>query len=123
MLFNSIALLITSVTLAIHPVPDLKRPVLTIAIGQIESGLNSRAVGGCGERGSWQVLPRVWGHVPTGLTRQARQHELILDRLIEENDGNICTAIMRYNSYKNKAAGRRYLTKVRKRAFEYHFIV
>jgi len=123
MFFNSIALLLTSITLAAHPVENLKRPLLTIPIGQIESELDSKARGRCGEKGAWQVIERWHGKVPRGLSRQARQHERILDGLIAEHKGDICTAVMRYNSYKNKKAGRAYLAKVRKRVFEYYFIV
>lgn len=123
-MIGTIAFLLLSVSVVTYqPVDNLKRPGLTIPIGQVESQLNPRARGRAGEKGAWQVIERWHGKVPKGLKRQARQHEQIMDGLIEENNGNINIAVMRYNSYKNHAAGRIYLAKVRKRAIEYYFIV
>ena len=121
-MIESIAFLLISTSIQAFPAESLKRPLLTIPQGQIESRLNPKAKGKAGERGAWQVLQREWGKVPRGLKAQAKQHEQIMDALIKENHGNISKAVMRYNSYKNIKAGYRYLAKVRKRAIEYYFI-
>lgn len=118
---DTITVLLLATTLA-APVHGLKRPALTIPQGQVESRLNPKAAGKAGEQGAWQVLPADWGKVPRTLQGQGLQHEQIMDELIQENKGDISKAIMSYNSRRNKAAGKRYLAKVRLRAFEYHFI-
>ena len=101
----------------LHTTPEpLKRPVLTEAIGRVESGMNPRARGKHGERGAWQVTPRIWGKVPHSLTDQARQHERILDELIHACGERVGQAIERYNG--SGPAARRYAGRVRRIAIQ-----
>jgi hypothetical protein len=101
----------------IHPGPPapLKRPVLTEAIGRVESGMCCTARGKHGERGAWQVQPKLWGKVPRGLAAQARQHERILDELLRECGGSVSKAVERYNG--TGPAARQYAGRVRRMAF------
>jgi hypothetical protein len=101
----------------IHPGPPtpLKRPILTEAIGRVESGMCCTARGKHGERGAWQVQGRIWGRVPRGLEAQARQHERILDELLKASGGSVSKAVERYNGA--GPAARRYVVRVRRMAF------
>lgn len=109
--------IILSLVMNITATP-LERPLVTIAQGQIESGLNPKAVGASGEKGAYQVLEKYWGKVPRTLEAQARQAESILNSLISENNGSHFEALIKYNSYKNRKKGIVYACKVRKRALE-----
>lgn len=92
----------------------LKRPALTLAVGRVESGLQPAARGKHGERGAWQIQPRLWGKVPRGLHAQALQHEGVLDQLLKECGGRMEQAVSRYNG--TGAAARRYVGRVRREA-------
>ena len=95
---------------------ELKRPVLTKAIGVIESGLNPFARGKHHERGAYQVIERHWGKVPRQLHEQGLQHERILEELLKASGGNVENAVRRYNGRGQKAA--RYARRVRREAIQ-----
>lgn len=97
---------------------ELQRHSLTMAQGIIESNLNPKAKGSCGERGAWQVLEKEWGKVPKTLVGQARQAEKILNTLLVENKNNLFESLIKYNSFKNRAKGKKYAIKVCKKALE-----
>ena len=75
----------------------LSNPTLTMAIGTVESGLNTLAVGSMNEQGAFQVRESIWGKVPHTFIAQARHNESIVNTLIKENKGCVNKAIQRYN--------------------------
>jgi hypothetical protein len=85
-------------------------PQVSMAIGHVESGLKTTAVGRAGERGAFQVMSRHWGRVPKTLRGQMLQHNRILCELNRECGGDLPRAIARYNGKGRKA--RRYLGRV-----------
>lgn len=95
------------------PAP-LQRPILTEAIGRVESGMQPGARGKHGERGAFQIQARYWGKVPAELHAQALQHEWVLDELLRECGGRVEQAVERYNG--RGAAARRYVGRVRREA-------
>ena len=77
---------------------SLKRPRLAAAQAVVESNGNPKAIGKAGEKGTWQILEREWGVVPTDLRLQADQYEKIMESLIAEQRGRLREALSRYNS-------------------------
>ena len=86
---------------------------MKIAKGNVESNLNSLAVGDSGKsKGAFQVQARHWGKVPEGFLAQARQCE----RIREGFGGDTWTAVRKYNG-KGKQA-KEYEWKVKKQAIQ-----
>ena len=91
-----------------------KNPKLMAAVAIVESNGTPHAVGRSGERGAWQVIPKVWGSVPKSADGQARQAERILDELVAASPrGSLLQGLSAYNtgSYNSKV-GRQYALKV-----------
>lgn len=84
-------------------------PQISTAIGHVESGMKTTAVGRAGERGAFQVMPRHWGRVPKTLRGQMAQHNRVLCELVREHC-SLPLAVERYNGKGCKA--RRYLSRV-----------
>lgn len=80
-------------------------PQVSLSIGHIESGMCASAVGRCGERGAFQVIPKHWGRVPKTLRRQMDQHNRVLVDLHRECGGDLLAAVVRYNGRGKKARG------------------
>lgn len=110
------SLITTMLLTTIMNIQPIDRPHLTIAIGLTESGMNKYAQGRAGERGAYQVIPRIHGAVPKDLMGQTAQHERIMESLIREKKGRVDKAIIAYNGAGPKA--RQYLVKVRKKVWE-----
>ena len=93
-----------------------KDPKLMAAVAIVESNGTPHAVGRSGERGAWQVIPKVWGSVPKSADGQARQAERILDELVAASPRrSLRCALARYNGGdKPKAVSYRYADKVLK---------
>ena len=93
-----------------------KNPKLMAAVAIVESNGTPHAVGRSGERGAWQVIPKVWGSVPKSADGQARQAERILDELVAASPRrSLRCALARYNGGdKPKAVSYRYADKVLK---------
>lgn len=91
-----------------------KDPHLMAAVAIVESNGTPNAVGRSGERGAWQVIPKVWGSVPKSVVGQARQSERILDELVAASPrGSLRCALARYNGGDNPPAQSwRYADKV-----------
>ena len=90
------------------------KPKTMAAIAIVESNGTPHAVGRSGERGAWQVIPKVWGSVPKSADGQARQAERILDELVAASPRrSLLQGLSAYNtgSYNSKA-GRQYAMKV-----------
>ena len=81
----------------------VSNPFLTIAQGTVESGLNQFAVGKLNEKGAFQVRESIWGKTPKHFYGQAKQHEVILNMLVKETNGDIWKAVKRYNGQGRKA--------------------
>lgn len=101
-------MLITLLTLATLATPA--RPEITLAQAHIESHGNAHAIGKAGERGAWQVRPKIWGAVPADLHGQQMQNERIMEELMRANKGDLEKSLIRYNG-KGKQA-RRYAKRV-----------
>ena len=95
---------------------DLQRPHLVIGQGLVESGMNQYAVGKDKDKGAFQVIEKYWGKVPKDMASQAKQNERIVDTLLAENDGDLFTAICRYNGSGEQAV--RYAALVRQKTIE-----
>ena len=93
-----------------------KNPKLMAAVAIVESNGTPHAVGRSGERGAWQVIPKVWGSVPKSADGQAKQAERILDELVAASPRrSLRCALARYNGGdKPKAVSYRYADKVLK---------
>ena len=93
-----------------------KNPKLMASVAIVESNGTPHAVGRSGERGAWQVIPKVWGSVPKSADGQARQAERILDELVAASPrGSLRCALARYNGGdRPKAVSYRYADKVLK---------
>ena len=90
-------------------------PHLMAAVAIVESNGTPNAVGRSGERGAWQVIPKVWGSVPKSLTGQARQSERILDELVAASPrGSLLQGLSKYNTGRVTPAGIKYAKKVLK---------
>lgn len=93
-----------------------KNPKLMASVAIVESNGTPHAVGRSGERGAWQVIPKVWGSVPKSADGQARQAERILDELVAASPRrSLLQGLSAYNtgSYNSKV-GRQYAMKVLK---------
>jgi len=107
---------ILTASLAINP---QDRPQLIIAQGIVESNMNPYATGRCGERGAYQVIPRIHGAVPKGIAAQTDQHVRIMNALLKQHK-TIRKAITRYNGAGKQAE--RYYCKVRKKTIELQIV-
>ena len=93
-----------------------KDPKLMAAVAIVESNGTPHAVGRSGERGAWQVIPKVWGSVPKSADGQARQAERILDELVAASPRrSLLQGLSAYNTGRyNSKVGRQYAMKVLK---------
>jgi len=93
----------------------LTRPSISLAIGQVESNMNYKAIGKDKEKGAFQVREKYWGKVSKNPRSQFIQHNKILNDLTHEHL-EIELAVERYNGEGTQA--KQYRDKVRQKALE-----
>lgn len=73
------------------------------AIAAKESGFDVLARGRAGEVGAYQVLPKYWGEPGNSFGSQTEKADKILQELLEASNGNLATALEKYNGSGLKA--------------------